>query len=185
MDMNTQAFDIVSTQSKIDWVARKVTGSHNGTIAIKEGTLFFNDDVLTGGKFVIDTRSIKVLNIPDSELEATFIKHMASDDFFSSEQYPEATFEISHAEPLPDGAYHVDGDLTIKGITHPIGFDAQVNRSDDLVMATGKITIDRTKYNIKFLSGNFFENLGDTLIYNDFDLLTSIIAEPVSVELHA
>jgi hypothetical protein len=37
--METQKFEIVSTQSNIDWVGKKVTGAHNGTIAIKEGEL--------------------------------------------------------------------------------------------------------------------------------------------------
>jgi polyisoprenoid-binding protein YceI len=185
MNMNTQAFNIVASQSTIDWEGRKVTGAHHGTIAIKEGVLFFNDDVLTGGKFVIDTRSIKILDITDLELNTQLKGHLASEDFFSSERYPEATFEISHAEPGPKGTYRIDGELTIKGITQPIGFDAQVNCFDGSVTATGKIIVDRTKYNMKYSSGNFFQNLGDNLIYNDFDLLTSIIAEPVSVELHA
>jgi len=35
--MKNQKFEIVGTQSNIDWVGRKVTGAHNGTIAIKKG----------------------------------------------------------------------------------------------------------------------------------------------------
>mgnify|MGYP006145340657 CR=1 FL=1 len=41
----------------------------------------------------------------------------------------------------------------------------------------GKLVIDRTKYDIKFRSGNFFKDLGDTLIYNDFELDFNITAE--------
>jgi hypothetical protein len=48
--MKTQKFEIVSSQSNIDWVGKKVTGSHNGTIAIKEGTLSLKDGKLIGGK---------------------------------------------------------------------------------------------------------------------------------------
>jgi polyisoprenoid-binding protein YceI len=72
---------------------------------------------------------------------------------------------------------HVTGNLTIKGITHPVSFDANVSIAGDTLTATGKLVIDRTKYGIKFRSGNFFTNLGDTLIYNDFDLNVNITAK--------
>ena len=183
--MSTQHFTIRGAQSSIAWTGRKVTGAHNGTIAIKEGSLVFNEDVLTGGRFVIDTRSIVILDVTDPATNAQFAGHLASDDFFSSEQHPEATFEIRQAEPRPNGTYVVDGDLTIKGITHPVRFDAQVRRAGDVVTATGNISVDRTKYNMKFRSGNFFQNLGDNLIYNNFDLATSVTAEAVAAEVIA
>jgi polyisoprenoid-binding protein YceI len=117
--METQQFKIIGPQSTIDWVGRKVTGAHNGTIAIKEGTLLFNQDHLSGGRFVIDTRSIKILDITDPETNAQFAGHLASDDFFNTEHYPEATFEIRQAEPRESGSYHLVGDLTIKGLPVP------------------------------------------------------------------
>jgi polyisoprenoid-binding protein YceI len=183
--METQQFKIIGPQSTINWVGRKVTGAHNGTIAIKEGTLLFNQDHLSGGRFVIDTRSIKILDITDPATNAQFAGHLASDDFFNTEQYPEATFEISRAEPRGNGFYHLVGDLTIKGITHPISFAAQVNRSGNLVTASGNIPVDRTKFGIRFRSANFFQNLGDTLIYNNFDLHTRITAEAVTQRITA
>ena len=33
-----------------------------------------------------------------------------------------------------------------------------------------RMTLDRTKYGINYNSGNFFEDLGDKLIHDDFDL---------------
>jgi polyisoprenoid-binding protein YceI len=177
--METQQFNIIGAQSTIEWVGRKVTGAHNGTIAMKEGTLLFTNDHLSGGRFVIDTRSIQILDITDPVTNAQFAGHLASDDFFNSEQYPEAAFNISQAEPYGKGSYHVVGDLTIKGITHPVNFNAQVNRSGSLLTASGKITVDRTRFGIKFRSGNFFQNLGDMLIYNNFDLNITITAVAV------
>jgi polyisoprenoid-binding protein YceI len=170
--MENQKFKIVSTQSNIDWVGKKVTGAHNGTIAVKEGELIVNDGKLAGGKFIIDTTSIKILDLTDPATNAQFAGHLASDDFFSIEKYPEATLEITSVS----GSY-LTGDLTIKGITHPIGFDAAVHVHGDILTATGKLVIDRTKYQMKFRSGNFFKDLGDTLIYNDFELNVSITAK--------
>jgi hypothetical protein len=170
--METKKFNIVSAQSNIDWVGRKVTGAHNGTIAVKAGSLTLTDGNLTGGKFIIDTTAIDILDVTDPATNAQFAGHLASDDFFSSEKYPEATLEITSVS-----GHHIEGDLTIKGITHPIGFDATVDINGDSLTATGKLVVDRTKYEMRFRSGNFFKDLGDTLIYNDFDLNVSITAK--------
>ena len=170
--MEKQKFTIVSTQSNIDWVGKKVTGAHNGTIAVKGGELILNDGKLTGGKIIVDIASIKILDVTDPTTNAQFVGHLASDDFFSTEKYPEATLEINSVS----GKY-VEGSLTIKGISQPIGFDAAVNIDRDTLIATGKLVIDRTKYGIKFRSGNFFKDLGDTLIYNDFELIISVTAK--------
>lgn len=172
--METQKFEIVSAQSNIDWVGKKVTGAHNGTIGIKEGELVFNDDKLTGGKVIIDTTSIKILDVTDPNLNAQFWGHLASDDFFSSEKYPEAVLEITSVL-----GEHINGNLTIKGITHPISFVVAISVTGDVLNATGLIVVDRTKYDMKFRSGNFFKDLGDTLIYNDFELNVNITAKAV------
>ena len=170
--MENQKFKIVSTRSNIDWVGRKITGAHNGTVAIKEGELILNDGKLAGGKFIVDTTSIEILDITDPTTNAQFAGHLASDDFFSIEKYPEATLEITSVS-----GNHVEGNLTIKGITHPVGFDAAVDINGNTLVATGKLMIDRTKYEMKFRSGNFFKDLGDTLIHNDFELNVSVTAK--------
>jgi polyisoprenoid-binding protein YceI len=177
--METQKFNIKTAQSNIEWIGRKVTGAHNGTIAVKSGVIIFDNGHLTKGNFAIDTRSIEILDITDPDTRGQFAAHLASDDFFNSDQYPEARYEIAHAEPRGNGSYYIEGILTIKGISHAVNFDAQVTQVGERVTATGKITIDRTKFGIKFRSGNFFKDLGDTLIYNHFDLNVSINAEAV------
>lgn len=175
--MEAQKFDI--SKSSIEWVGRKVTGAHNGTIDIKKGSLSFSNNLLTSGQFTIDIPSIKILDVTDPATNAQFAGHLASADFFSTAHYPEAQFTFTLAEPRENGSYHITGDLTIKGITHPVSFDAQVQHQGNEVAATGKITLDRTKYDMKFRSGNFFKDLGDTLIYNNFDLTINLTAYAV------
>lgn len=170
--MENKKFEILSTQSNIDWVGRKVTGAHNGTIAVKEGELMLNDGKLIGGKIFVNVASIKILDITDPATNAQFAGHLASDDFFSSDKYPEATLEITSVS-----GNHVEGNLTIKDITNPVGFNVVVNVNGDQLTATGKLVIDRTKYEMKFRSGNFFKDLGDTLIHNDFELNVFITAK--------
>ncbi len=174
--METTKFKLDNANSTIDWIGRKVTGSHNGTIDAKEGVFFFNDGKLSGGKVVIDTTSIKILDIADPDTNAQFAGHLASDDFFNSTNYPEALFEITSVQS-ESSTSQIEGNLTIKGITRPVAFDANVNITEDTATISGKITIDRTKYGMKFRSGNFFVNLGDTLIYNDFDLHVQVTAQ--------
>ena len=175
--METTNFNIVSANSNIDWTGRKVTGAHNGTIGIKEGYFILNDGKINGGNIVINTASIKILDVTDPDTNAQFAGHLASDDFFSIEKFPTARFEILSAKEISNGKYYLEGNLTIKDITHRTGFETEVESTNNALSLAGKLVIDRTKYDIKFRSGNFFKDLGDTLIYNDFDLDFNITAE--------
>lgn len=177
--MDTKIFKVNSEKSLVEWIGRKVTGAHNGTIEVKEGNFTFENENFLSGKFVINTKSITILDVKDVETNAQFASHLASDDFFNSDQYPEATFEITHTEPGDNNLYYVKGDLTIKGITHSIDTALQIVRTDNVSVLDAKIVIDRTKFNIKFRSANFFTNLGDTLIYNNFDLNIHLVAEAI------
>jgi len=173
--MENQKFIINPALSNIDWVGKKVTGAHHGTIAIKAGKIILNEGKITGGNFIVDTTSINILDITDADTNAQFLGHLISDDFFGTEQFREANLVINTVT-----GNHIEADLTIKGITHPIDFDAEVQLAGDTVSAKAKLLVDRTKYGMKFRSGNFFLNLGDTLIYNDFELNVSITAKAES-----
>jgi len=170
--MENKRFKVVASLSNIDWKGRKVSGMHNGTIAIKEGEFSLNEDKLVAGKFIVDTTAIKVLDITDPATNNQFVGHLSSNDFFASAEYPEAIFAITSVKNN-----HIEGDLTIKGIMHSIGFDADIHVTGDMLTAMGKMVIDRTKFDMKFRSGNFFKDLGDTLIYNDFELNINITAK--------
>lgn len=180
--METTNYKIVSSNSNVEWTGRKVTGAHNGTIGIKEGNFILQDGKVNGGNVVINTSTIKIMDITDEATNAQFAGHLASDDFFSIEKFPTATFDILTVRPISEGFYHLEGNLTIKNITHTASFDATVNTDSNALVFSGKLIIDRTKYDIKFRSGNFFKDLGDTLIYNDFELDFSINAEAVFSE---
>jgi polyisoprenoid-binding protein YceI len=175
--METTNFKIVSANSQIDWTGRKVTGAHNGTIGIKEGNFILNNGKINGGNIVINTSTIKILDVTDPDTNAQFAGHLASDDFFSIEKFPTATLDILSVKEISNNIYHLEGNLTIKDITHLVGFDAKIENSRNEIKLSGKLVIDRTKYDIRFRSGNFFTDLGDTLIYNDFDLDFDITAE--------
>ena len=45
-----------------------------------------------------------------------------------------------------------------------------MQKKDDGMWFFTNIVIDRTKYNVKYGSGSFFDNLGDKTIYDEFKL---------------
>ena len=162
--------------SKLTWGAKKVTGTHAGTVPIESGSLIVDGDKLKGGSFVADVKSLVVTDITDADMNGKLTGHLKSDDFFSVEKHPQAKLVISSVTPKGGDAYDVVGKLTIKGITEEVKFPATVKSDAKKVTANAKVKVDRTKYDIKFRSSNFFENLGDKAIDNDFTLDVNLVA---------
>jgi polyisoprenoid-binding protein YceI len=169
MRVNTQ-------ESIIKWKGYKVIGKHNGTVALKDGSLQFEDGQLTGGSFVMDMTSITVLDLT-GDYKAKLEGHLKSDDFFGVEKHPTAKFEITRvvSRGMP-GDYKIEGDLTVKGITKPIRFNARVTEEKGAKVAKADMKLDRTDYNVRYGSGSFFDNLGDKTIYDEFDLSVELVA---------
>ena len=97
--------------------------------------------------------------------------HLKSDDFFDVDKYPLSTISITKATKTEGNNYSIVADLTIKGITHSITFDADVRIKEISFLATANIKIDRTKWDITYNSGTF-GYIGDYLILDDivFDI---------------
>lgn len=151
--------------STVKWVGEKVTGSHNGTIDLKSGYLDVEGDKITGGEFVIDMTSLVSTDL-EGESKGKLEGHLKSDDFFGVANHPEAKLVINTASKKSGNTYGVVGDLTIKGITNPVTFDMDY----DGKTASADLTIDRTKYEVRYGSGSFFDNLGDKTIYDEFEI---------------
>lgn len=162
--------------STVVWGAKKVTGTHAGTVALESGALIVDKDKLKGGNFVADLKSLVVTDVTDKDMNGKLTGHLKSDDFFSVEKHPQAKLVITSVTPKGGDAYDVTGKLTIKGITEEVKFPATVKADAKKITANAKVKIDRTKYDIKFRSANFFENLGDKAIDNDFTLDVNLVA---------
>ncbi|MFY0255947.1 YceI family protein [Chitinophaga sp. 30R24] len=169
-------FQVNSKESILNWTGKKVTGQHQGTINIADGKLDVENNVWKSGSFSLDTRSIAVTDIKDSDSNAKLLGHLKGEDFFSVEKFPAATFVTTKITAKGNGNYEVTGNLTIKGITNPITFPATVSVANNKLTAKAAIKVDRTKYNIKYGSKNFFEGIGDKAIYDDFDLDVVLVA---------
>jgi len=153
-------------KTEIKWTGKKVTGEHWGYVKLKDGDFKLKDNNIVEGNFTIDMNSISVMDVEDEEYNKKLEGHLKSDDFFGVKKHPTAKLHIKKATPFKDYSSQVEGELTIKDITHPIKFD--VKMAKNAYIAT--ITIDRSKYDVRYGSGSFFDNLGDNLIYDDFTL---------------
>jgi polyisoprenoid-binding protein YceI len=168
------------SKSSLKWVGKKVTGAHEGLVSVRGGTATLEDGKLVGGTFDIDMTTIKVTDIESPKDNKKLTDHLKSEDFFSADKFPVAKFTITKAEPIAGAAagapnYNVSGTLDIKGITNDVTFPATVTVQDTTATAVGTATLDRTKWNVKYGSGKFFQNLGDRVIYDNFDVALNLV----------
>lgn len=161
-----------TTQTKLLWLGEKVTGQHTGTIKLQSGWLTLQDSKITSGEFLIDMTSLK-----ETENNKMLMGHLKSDDFFGVNKYPTAKLVITGSTPFDKGSGVVNGTLTIKDITNPIEFKATMQKKDDGTWFFANITVDRTKYNIRYGSGSFFDNLGDKTIYDEFKVKVNLLVK--------
>lgn len=156
-------------KSTINWVGKKVTGEHSGTINFKEGNLIFKGNKVAGGNFTVDMTSLSTTDL-SGDWKAKLDGHLKADDFFGTDKFPTATLVFKKIATKSNGVYTITGDLTIKGITNPISFDLAVKGNT----ATTKLMVDRTKYGIKYNSKSFFDSIGDKAIYDEFELAVNL-----------
>lgn len=170
-------FTADSAASKVVWLGKKVTGEHTGVISLKSGNLKFDDKKFVGGEFEVDMSSITVTDLTDPKYNADLVGHLKSPDFFNSAQFPVSTLKIKSATKVKGSNYKIVADLTIKGISNEVTYNADVVDSAKSVSTKGKIIFDRTKYKIEYKSGKFVPNLGDKLIYDDVQLNVELVAK--------
>jgi polyisoprenoid-binding protein YceI len=167
---------IDTNASQVEWTGKKLTGEHYGFINISKGNLEFKGSKLSGGSFELDMNSITCTDIKDEKSNTRFVNHLKSDDFFSVDLFPVSKFEITKAVHKGSENYEITGNLTIKEITHPLTFSAVVSNKEGKVTATANLKFDRSKYNVKFGSKSFFENIGDKLVYDDVEMKVKLVS---------
>lgn len=167
---NAQTLNLDVQNSTIQWTGRKVAGNHYGNISFESGSLIQRDNSYSGGEFVVDMQSLTVEDIKDARTNAQLAGHLRSDDFFGVDTYPKSRLVIRSAKQTTGNNFEFSGNLTIKDQTHPITFQAERAISGGATRFTGTIIVDRSKFNVRYGSGSFFSNLGDNLIYDNFDL---------------
>lgn len=163
-------YTIETSQSSITWTGRELSTSyHYGTINFLSGQFEVSNGIILNGEFIVDMTSINNQDM-EGDRKARLEGHLKSDDFFSVDSHPTALLSIQGSELISEGKWNVTANLTIKGITHPVDFE--MTRSEQGWSAN--LVFDRSKYEVRFRSGTFFENLGDKLIYDDIELAINL-----------
>ena len=187
-DGETRAFQVVPASSTIHWEGYKpaLATTHTGTIKVSQGKLTVKGNMVQSGSFVFDMNTITDTDLKGdnkAKLEA-HLKGTAEgkeDDFFNVTKYPTGKFEITKVIALendPEANTMIYGDLTLRGITKPVSFKANVIVDNNTLTATTpQFKIDRTEWDIKVLSKKFFDNLQDGFVDDQIGLRLELRAD--------
>ena len=93
-NVDAQENKVEVKDSNIEWEGEKVTGSHEGTIELKDGYFTMENGELKGGEFVMDMTSITVTDL-EGEDKGKLEGHLKSDDFFGVNNHPTAKLVIT------------------------------------------------------------------------------------------
>jgi polyisoprenoid-binding protein YceI len=163
--------------STVIWTGSKPTGSHTGNVTLKDGHLLFDHGNLVGGEFIIDMTSITCTDIESEKKNKYLVDHLKDEDFFDVNQFPEAKLVVNKAKSIEGSQFEMKGNMTIKGITKPVTFNADIKINKNSYTAIAKIVIDRTKWGVEYKSGNIFKDLGDKIIYDDMEFDIFLVSE--------
>ena len=163
-------------ESTVLWTASKVVGkTHNGTLNLASGSVDIESGKLTGGSFELDMTTIANTDV-EGEWKAKLEGHLKSEDFFSVEKFKTSSLKFTNVTSTGDNTYNVTADITIKGKTESISFPATVSVDGAKLKATAKLTIDRSKFDVRYGSSSFFDDLGDKAISDEFTIEVNLVA---------
>jgi len=163
-------------KSTVEWKAYKLGGSHYGTVDIETGSVQLTDGVLVGGQFTMDMTSMIVTDISGGGKES-LEEHLRSDHFFNTTEFGTADLKITSVNYNDNGRYTIEADVTIKNTTQAVTFEATGNFEDGNFSASAAIKSDRSKFDVRYGSPSFFDDLGDKVIYDDFDINVNIVTK--------
>ena len=153
-----QVYVVDTLNSKAEWKGFKVVKSDNtshiGHLKFESGEVTVKENKLESGQFVIDMTSLSNEDLKDSESNGKLLGHLKSADFFDAAKFPTASYEITKVTEAPAGGDYntvLDGNLTLKGITKPFSFNANVKvGKGELMIATEPKDINRDEFGVKF-----------------------------------
>ena len=171
-------YSLLIDDSELSWIGTELsTKTHTGTIDFTDGTIVVDSNNTISGNVRINMSTINVTDLQGRSKEM-LERHLRSSDFFEVESFSEAKFSfISKSFDKLSNQISFVGDLTIKDITNPISFNATLLETSPFLKAKAVLSFDRSKYNVRFRSGNFFENLGDKLILDDIDVNIRLVTK--------
>lgn len=147
-----EKLEINITKSSIQWMGELTFsfGGHEGNINFKEGYFIKTGDLITGGEFIIDMNSITNSDIKTKEANENLVRHLKEAVFFDVIKFPSSKLVITKVEYFENNYVTIKANLTIKGITKPIKFNAIVDYEEKNLIT--KFKIDRKAWNVNYKS---------------------------------
>jgi len=168
-------YEVNTDKSKLTWKAEKISGGHDGFVFLKSGNIMIDHGKISAANFIVDMNTITNEDIESEEYSQKLVGHLKSADFFDVEKFPEVTFSMIKSNSLGNDKYDIVGELKIKGNKNIINFPVELSLTKSEVIASGTFSFDRTKFDIIYGSGSFFDNLGDKAINNEVNVDFEIV----------
>src|SRR5213083_146938 len=129
--------------SKVEFVAAKVTRSHNGSFKQFNGTINLSGNSAEQSRVTIDIETSSVVTDEDQ-----LTGHLKTPDFFDVTKYPKATFLSTKIAPdAAGGATHsVTGNFDLHGVKKSITFPATIQIALDSVSVNAEFAINRKDF---------------------------------------
>ena len=131
-----------TNESKVNWTGARPAYEHTGYVKLSEGEIVVQKNEVVGGSFIIDLNTITNVDLKDENMNSKLVGHLKSPDFFDVAKYPVARFDmtkvsrISGAKEGAKATHRIEGNLTMKGITKKVEFNASINMLNGKVVAT-------------------------------------------------
>ncbi len=174
-----ETYKVDTKASSITWKGTKKMGSfHTGGIAFKDGTVSVEKNKVVGADLVVDMKTITNTDIKDAKDSAKLVGHLSSPDFFDVAKNPTSAFKVTSVTPgKKAGEMVVKGQFTMIGQTQPVEFPATLAMEKGTLTGDAVVKIDRTKWGLKYGSGNIFKELtADKIINDEIELTLKIVA---------
>ncbi len=174
--VGTDKYIIDTGKSVVEWKGSMLLGKqeHTGYVQISNGELMFEKGELLGGTVEMNMNSIEY---KDKKHKNSPIKHLKSPDYFDVQKFPISTFAITQVTSTNGEDKQITGNLTIKGITHPVTFPVKIEVNGAIVKAYGELVIDRTVWGILYKSGMSFNSLADEIVSDDIGFRMNLVAK--------
>jgi len=175
----TGTYDVLGDHNHVDWKAWHLgkTGERFGTVVLSAAKASVNEGALVAGKFVLDLTALTVENFGDDTAQNEKLRgHLTSGDFFLTDSFPTATFEITNVDTT-SGDFNsiVTGNLTIKGVSKSISFKSNVEITEDAVsIASETFEVNREDWGLSY------HNEGSVGVPADY-----LIANEIAFTIHA
>jgi len=165
-----QPYKLDTQSTTLKWTGKAAYSAYalSGTLKALEGNFTLDGSTLTAARITIDMKSLDA-DIKDLK------KHLRSDDFFDVKRFPTATFELTEAIELKEGPTPLTGNFTIKGASQPETLQLNAQKRGGMWVFEGTFFLDRTQYGIYYNSPNFFKNLKQEAIADEFELNVQFI----------